>query len=295
MEYLEGLYIGYRYYLTADVKVRFPFGYGLSYTSFQYEDLVVTTDRITVTVKNTGQREGTEIVQLYIGKKDTKIFRPQRELKGFARVSLAPGESKKVEIIIDDKAYRYWNIKTGQWEIEGGNYQIMVGASCIDIRLTGETEITGTDAPYPYDMKKIPHYQNGHVQEVSEEEFAAIGGTVTEKSRSRIDRNTPIRDIGKGKSPLGWLCAWILHRLVQNNQKKGIPDLNILFIYNMPLRGLAKMTNGMVSMGMVDGIVMELNGWWLIGLIRILVEVLKKIWLDRKTKQAALALEEERI
>ena len=136
VEYREGLYVGYRYYDTAGVPTAFPFGYGLSYTSFAYSDLKADEKGATLTVTNTGSCAGAEIVQLYVAKQDAKIFRPAQELKGFAKVFLAPGESRTVSIALDDKAFRYWNVATDRWEVEGGSYQLLVGASSVDIRLT---------------------------------------------------------------------------------------------------------------------------------------------------------------
>ena len=141
MEYREGLYVGYRYYQTAGVKPAFPFGYGLSYTTFEYSGLKADETGVTLTVTNTGRAAGAEIVQLYVAKPDAKVFRPEQELKGFAKVSLAPGESKTVAIALDDKAFRYWNVKTNAWEVEGGSYQLRVGASSVDIRLTDRKSV----------------------------------------------------------------------------------------------------------------------------------------------------------
>ena len=129
-------YVGYRYYDTAGVPTAFPFGYGLSYTSFAYSDLNADENGVTLTVTNTGSCAGAEVVQLYVAKPDAKIFRPAKELKGFFKVQLEAGESKTVTIPLDDKAFRYWNVKTDRWEVEGGSYQLLVGASSADIRLT---------------------------------------------------------------------------------------------------------------------------------------------------------------
>ena len=125
MEYRESLYVGYRYYDTAGVPTAFPFGYGLSYTSFAYRDLQADAQGVTLTVTNTGSCAGAEVVQLYVAKPDAKIFRPAKELKGFAKVELAAGESKTITIPLDDKAFRYWNVKTDRWEVEGGSYQLL--------------------------------------------------------------------------------------------------------------------------------------------------------------------------
>lgn len=132
VQYREGLYVGYRYYQTAGVPVAFPFGYGLSYTSFAYSNLQAASNSVTLTVTNTGKRAGAEIVQLYVAKPGAEVFRPAQELKGFAKVQLQPGESKTVTIPLDDKAFRYWNTKTDSWEVEGGSYELRVGASSAD-------------------------------------------------------------------------------------------------------------------------------------------------------------------
>ena len=129
-EYREGLYVGYRYYDTSKVRVMYPFGFGLSYTTFEYSDIKVDEAGVTFTVKNTGKTDGTEVAQLYVGMKDAKVYRPEKELKGFAKVFLKAGESAEVKIPFDDKTFRYWNVRTNAWEVEGGTYRIMIGASC---------------------------------------------------------------------------------------------------------------------------------------------------------------------
>ena len=127
-EYREGLYIGYRYFTTAEKAVRFPFGYGMSYTTFAYSDMAADEQGVSLTVTNTGSVAGTEIVQLYVAKKNSELFRPARELKGFARVTLAPGEKQRITIALDDKAFRFRNVKANRWEIEGGEYELSVQA-----------------------------------------------------------------------------------------------------------------------------------------------------------------------
>ena len=148
--------MGYRYYETAGVEMAFPFGYGLSYTSFAYRNLQVDGDGVTVTVENTGDRDGAEVVQLYIARPDGKVFRPERELKGFQKVFLKAGESQTVHIAFDDKTFRYWNTATNHWEVEGGAYRVEVGASSTDIRLTGTVEKEPTTDKLPYGGKDLP-------------------------------------------------------------------------------------------------------------------------------------------
>ena len=280
VEYREGLYVGYRYYQTAGVPVAFPFGYGLSYTTFAYSGLKASAGGVTLTVKNTGSCAGAETIQLYVAKPDAKIFRPAQELKGFAKVQLAPGESKTVTIPLDDKAFRYWNIQTNQWEIEGGNYELWVGASCEDIRLKATVLVNGTGAENPVAELALVHYQTGDVTHVTDKEFAALLGHAIPEDKIRIDRNMTLGELNHGRSPLGWLVWAVLTFLLNRSIRNGKPDLNILFQYNMPLRALAKMTNGAVSMGMVDGIVWELKGFWVVGLLRVIYELVKNIILN---------------
>ena len=141
VEYREGLYVGYRYFETADKPVLFPFGFGLSYTSFEYSNLTVTEKEASFVITNTGDREGAEIAQLYVSAKAPKVYRPALELKGFAKVRLQAGESSRVTIPLDDKAFRYFNTKTDRFEIDGGEYEILIGASCEDIRLRGTVTV----------------------------------------------------------------------------------------------------------------------------------------------------------
>ena len=285
VQYREGLYVGYRYHQTAGVPVAFPFGHGLSYTSFAYSDLKASADGVTLTVTNTGDRAGAEIVQLYVAKPDAKIFRPAQELKGFAKVPLRPGESQTVVIPLDDKAFRYWNIQTDRWEIEGGQYELRVGASCADIRLTAAVEVAGTDAPDPYAGKTLPHYRTGSVQNVPDAEWETLLGHAIPQDTIKIDRNMTLGELNHSRSPLGWLIWAVLTALLNASYKKGKPDLNILFQYNMPLRALAKMTGGAISMGMVDGLVMELQGFWIIGLVRIIYEAVKNQILNAQMER----------
>lgn len=280
VEYREGLFVGYRYYQTAGKPVAFPFGYGLSYTNFAYSSLYADASQATLTVTNTGSAAGAEIVQLYVAKPDSEIVSPKQQLKGFARVELAAGESKTVTIKLDGKAFRYWNTVTNQWEIEGGRYALRVGASCEDIRLTAEISVRGTGAPNPCAGLALPHYACANVQRIPDEEFAALLGRPIPSKKVVLDRNLTLGELNHGRSPLGWLVWAVLTVLLKASIKRGKPDLNILFQYNMPLRALAKMTGGAISMGMVDGIVMEVRGFWCVGLVRTLYEFVRNLLLN---------------
>ena len=285
VEYREGLYIGYRYFTTAEKAVRFPFGYGMSYTTFAYSDMAADEQGVSLTVTNTGSVAGTEIVQLYTAKKNSELFRPAKELKGFARVTLAPGEKQRITIMLDDKAFRFWNVKANRWEIEGGEYELLVGASVADIRLCEKISVHGTATVHPYEDRDLDCYYKGDVLHVSDADFEKLLGHPIPNGKTKIDRNLTLGELNHARSPLGWLVWLVLTILLDASYKRGKPDLNILFQYNMPLRALAKMTNGAISMCMVDGIVMELQGFWILGLVRVIYEAIKNVVLNAQMEK----------
>ena len=285
VEYREGLYIGYRYFTTAEKAVRFPFGYGMSYTTFAYSDMAADEQGVSLTVTNTGRVAGTEIVQLYVAKKNSELFRPAKELKGFARVTLAPGEKQRITITLDDKAFRFWNVKANRWEIEGGEYELLVGASVEDIRLCEKISVHGTATVHPYEDRDLDCYYKGDVLHVSDADFEKLLGHPIPNGKTKIDRNLTLGELNHARSPLGWLVWLVLTVLLDASYKRGKPDLNILVQYNMPLRALAKMTNGAISMGMVDGIVMELQGFWILGLVRVIYEAIKNVVLNAQMEK----------
>ena len=259
-EYREGLYVGYRYYETVEKPVRFVFGYGLSYTEFAYSDLKVSAGAVTFTLTNTGKRRGAEVAQLYVGLPGSQAGRPVRELKGFAKVWLEPGESKTVTIPLDDKAFRYFDTAAGGWRVESGEYRLEIGANCHDIRLAGTLAVEGSGTP------AIPPepYRTGRVAQVSDADFTALLGR--ELPPARWDESAPLQmndAIGQmyyAKSALARFAWRVLTKKKQKSEESGVPDLNIQFIYNMPFRGIAKMMNGMVSMEMAEGILVMVNG-----------------------------------
>lgn len=286
VEYREGLYIGYRYYETAHVPVRYPFGYGLSYTTFAYSDLKADADKVTFTITNTGSRAGAEIAQLYVAKADAAVFRPEKELKGFAKVFLQAGECKTVTIPLDDKAFRYWNVKTDRWETEGGSYQLLVGASVQDICLRAEVPVQGTGAPDPYAGKAVQCYRTADIKNVPDAAFEALLGHAIPEDKPHIDQTMTLGELNHSRSPLCWLAWTVLHTLLKRSSREGTPDLNLLFQYNMPVRALAQMTGGMVGQETVDGIVMEAKGFWIIGLLRALIGFGQNAVSNRKFRAA---------
>jgi beta-glucosidase len=262
VEYREGLFVGYRYYCTAKMPVLFPFGFGLSYTTFGYSDLKVTDKKATFTLTNTGEVDGAEVAQLYVHAKNPSVYRPYKELKGFTKVFLKAGESKKVTIELDDKAFRYWNSVTNRFEVDGGEYEIQIAASSADVRLAGNVTVKGTDAPKCEDLEKLPSYAKGDIKAVSDTEFKELlGHEIPDGSWSgTIQANDAIAQLYYAKSLKARLAWKVMTNMLNKSIEKGEPDLNITFIYNMPIRAIGKMAGGMVSQEMCDGILDIVNG-----------------------------------
>ena len=277
-EYREALYVGYRYYTTVDKKVRFPFGFGLSYTTFKYSDLKVDDSGVTFQIRNTGKTAGTEIAQLYIGRKSDTVFHPVRELKGFARVTLGPGEAKTVHIKFDDKTFRFYDTRTNTWEIETGNYQIMVGCDAQTMLLEDKLYVAGTVSKGGYEKEKMPEYFNGKIRAVDNETFRLLyGKEIPDGSWSgEIRMNDAVCQLYYGKGILGKLFYGVLRILLKISEWQGKPNLNVLFNYNMPIRGYAKMTGGFVTMDMAKALTEMANGHRIKGTAHLIKAAVKR-------------------
>jgi len=173
-EHREGLYVGYRYYETASVDVRYPFGYGLSYTTFSYSNIVVKEKSVTFSITNDGDIAGEEIAQIYIKPPKTATFRPVRELKAFKKISLQPGQTKKVTVDFDSHTFAHYHVSAKAWVIADGEYSVEVGASVQDIRLSAPLKVKGiADAQQG---EKLKSYRTGKIKNVSDNEFETLLG-----------------------------------------------------------------------------------------------------------------------
>ena len=156
VRYGEGLFVGYRWYDARELEVSYPFGHGLSYTTFEYSDASVAPDAagltVRVTVTNTGDRDGAEVVQVYTSLPGSAVVRAPRELKGFAKVALAAGESREVEVRVRREDLAYWDIRVDRWIVEGGEYTVEVGASSRDIRSVATVTVEGDASLVPLTM-----------------------------------------------------------------------------------------------------------------------------------------------
>ena len=289
VEYREGLYVGYRYYDSANVPVLFPFGFGLSYTMFAYSDIEADDQKVTFTLTNTGDRDGAEVAELYVHAVNPTVYRPNKELKGFKKVFLKAGESKKVTIDLDDKAFRYWNSKTNRFEIDGGAYDLLVGASVEDIKLKATVNVKGTNAKKCEDKAKLKSYYTANIKNVTDAEFTELlGHSIPDGTwAGKIEANDAIAQMYYAKSLKARLIWKVMTKMLDASIAKGEPDLNITFTYNMPFRAIGKMAGGLVSQEMCDGILDIVNGHGIAfckGLCKIVVGFFKQMGVAKKQK-----------
>ena len=246
-EYREGIYVGYRYFDTTKKQVKYPFGHGLSYTRFDYGNIQVSDDRVEFSVRNTGDVFGEEIAQLYVHAKTDGMFRPEQELKGFAKVALMPGEEKTVAISINDRSFAVWSILENDWVVEGGSYELRVGASSRDIRLVAEVQKEGK-FENPYLGDDFSPWYSGEVHRASDNSFAALLGH--DIPDAKWDRSAPIGfndTISQGEYLSGGfgkfiynLIIFVRNVLMLLGQKE--TGNNVMFVMNLPWRGVARMS-----------------------------------------------------
>ena len=279
-EYREGLFVGYRYYDTAGKSVRYPFGHGISYTDFDYSDIKAERNSVSFTLTNIGKVDGAEVAEVYISCKNGNVYRPKKELKGFAKVFLKAGESKTVTVELDDKAFRYYNVEKNCWEIEDADYEIIVGSSVCDVRLSATIHIDGTKCE-----RNAPEcYYTTDIEKVSDSDFEKLLGRPIPDGKwsGLLTENDAICQLYYAKSGLARLVYKILTNIKNKSEAKGKPDLNVLFIYNMPFRAIGKMAGGMVSRKMVDDILFIVNGHFFRGLGRVIADFFRNLRSNSK-------------
>jgi len=265
-QYREGLYVGYRYYTTANIPVRWPFGHGLSYTTFDYADLEATNRQVSFTVTNTGSRDGSKVCQIYASCRLGKVFRPVKELKAFRRVYLKAGESQRVTVELDDKAFRYFNVKTNRWETETGHYQIALCASANQELLKTTVRILGTDASIPYG--ELPSYESGQITKVGDGEFEALlGRPLPDNHWAReLQENDPLSRLCEVKTGAARLLGKFLRHKVRSSKKA---DMTWHAVYNLPVRGIAQHTGNRFTREMVGDFLYWANGHFFKGIGRL--------------------------
>ena len=269
--YREGLFVGYRYFASVDVKAKYPFGYGKSYTSFGYSAIRASQSGVSFTVTNTGGVAGDEIAQVYIAKKDSVIIRPAIELRGFARVHLEAGESKEVTVPFNDRTFAYFDAAENGWRIEAGEYEIQVAASSEDVRLTAAVSVAGIVPENQ--LEKYPSYAAKDVKHVPDEEYAALLGYVPEaecdtpKRRQTVHENSTVEDLKYARGFAGRLFSRAVrfwgrcYRTFGNREKANTIVMGAL---HQPVRGLAKFGN--FSRTRMEGLLTMFNGRFFRGL-----------------------------
>lgn len=291
VEYREGLFIGYRYYDTVNAPVKYPFGYGLSYTKFEYSDMKADDKGVTFTLKNVGGVAGKEVAQMYVSAVNGEVFRPKKELKGFKKVYLEPGEEKQVHIPFDEYTFRYFNVDTNKWEVEGCDYNIIVGASVADEKLSAKISVQGTDAKCPYDAAKLPSYYSGKAADVSDAEFETLLGRPIpdprlkfyKKKRIVVDYNTTVKNLRYSRGWAGRFFAWGIRfgiKFLRGIGQRMTSNVLIMGVFYQPMRGLSRMTGGAISFPQLDGMIMMFNGHFFKGVHKFFKE-------GRKRKKAA--------
>lgn len=293
VEYREGIYVGYRYFDKVNKPVKYPFGYGLSYTNYTYSELKVSEKDVRFKITNDGSMTGKEIAQLYIGKKDSKIFRAKKELKGFAKEKIFSGDTKEIIIPFDDYSFRYFNVHTNKFEIEPGIYQIYIGASIEDIRLQGEISVKGTNAKPPYDLNKFKSYMLGNVMDVSDEDFKQLIDrdipdshfVFYKKNRMHVDYNTTIQQLRFARGWTGRVFAWAIRvapKLLKFIGQRDTANMIMMGLYHEPMRGISRMTGGAITWEQLNGLIKMFNGHFFKGLIHFMKNSKKK---QKKNKE----------
>ena len=206
VQYRESLYSGYRYYDAADIEPAFPFGHGCSYTAFAYHDLKIQdkgeTAEVSVHISNVGNMAGAEAVQLYTALPESRIARPVKELKGFEKIFLEPGETGTVRFLLDSRSFSYYDVKTHRYETEDGTYSILIGSSSRDIRLSGTIRRTGTKEPFSRIGKGYLKRNGDGILDISKTEFEAVLGRVIPPVRTPrpYTVNSTIHEMSQSKA-----------------------------------------------------------------------------------------------
>lgn len=270
VEHRESIYVGYRYYETAKKEVLFPFGHGLSYTNFKYSNLKLdktsinpATEDITVSleVKNTGNADGEETVQIYVSPCDKKVFRSDIELKGFAKVFLKAGESKLVTVHLDKRAFAYYNVKENDFVCDDGKYIVKAAASVADIRLECDVTLNGFGShenPYSADVNAL--YCGGDIANMSRADFSKLMGReiIVDKPEKPFSWDNCLCD-AQGAKMIDTVDTVV--RAVSSKMSLGISGSEMIYAGAMetPIRTLVALSNGTVTKGLGDGLVDMMN------------------------------------
>jgi beta-glucosidase len=282
VEHRESIFVGYRYYDTAQMQVRYPFGHGLSYSSFSYSNLRVSaahlnageTLLVLLDVNNTGLVPASEIVQLYVSHRSEIMFTPVQELKGFEKTLLAPGETKSVSFTLSRRDLCYYDVAVQSWRVEGGTYELRLAASSRDIRLVATvTAEADADTHVPDFRRSAPCYYDlsGGIS-VPDSAFAAVlGRDIPARERQKGEKHTLNVTLSEVKHTfLGWLLAFVGRKIALSAMATNEVDVGIIdhILYTTPLRLMSSESD--LSPRQIEGIVHLLNHQLLKGLRALL-------------------------
>ena len=271
-EHTESIYVGYRYYDTANKDVLFPFGYGLSYTQFEYSDLKLSkkkikdTDTLAVSykIKNTGNRDGAEISQVYVSDKESTIFRPVKELKGFRKIYLKAGEEATVEITLDKRAFAFYNANEAIWQVESGDFEILIGASSRDIRLKADVYAeSGDDISVPDYRESAPCYYGADIKAVPDKEYEAVlGRPIPAREYTHANKLTMVSSLSdaaetKWGKKINAMLSSAVDLVIRDDDATGVIIKSM--ILDIPIRNFVTMSSGVFTEEMAKGLLMILN------------------------------------
>ena len=273
-EYKESIYVGYRYYDKAKKEVRYPFGHGLSYTEFAYRNLTVNGREVSVDIENVGKLGGKEVVELYISPKTEGIFRPVRELKGFDKVELMPGETKTVRFTLDDRSFAVW---ADGWKIPDGEYEIQVGASSRDIRLTHTVNVAGEKVPET-EWQAGSWYEDPRGLPPRETWERLMGRSVplsVEPKKGKFTMDNSCMEMKK-HSFMMWV-QYLVTKIIISKGIEGKKDMSnptykmmLLSATDCPMRAAVINSGGMMAESMARGMLLMANGKFLKGILAML-------------------------
>ena len=271
-EHKESIYIGYRYYDTAKKNVLFTFGFGLSYTTFEYSDIKLSESEIkdneTVTVsfkiKNTGDMDGAEIAQVYVADKESTIFRPEKELRAFTKVFIKAGEEKEVSVTLGKRAFAYYNTNIGDWHVETGEFAVLVGSSSRDIRLEAAVNVISTvEAEIPDYKKSAPAYYTADIAGMNGGQWAAVYGQQLPSAERDTSAKITIYNCLDDASHTKW--GGRIGRLIQSvitkfaSAETGDGAMLQAMAVQIPMRNFISMSMGLFSHKMAEGMLQILN------------------------------------
>jgi beta-glucosidase len=281
VEYREGIFVGYRYYDKVKQPVLFPFGHGLSYTTFRYSDpeiesvvldfLKNKSFLVSLNVENTGNRSGHEIVQLYVKGLSNKPIRPEKELKGFDKVYLQPKEMKRISISLDSSSFSFYSTPDHSWQTVYGKHTLLLGSSCADIRLELQVSVV---SPHPDESNRKMNELHVRKETNYFEHLFADRGVTSEEFYQYLGRKIPVddktdtgfhRNSTLGECQNHWICRLLYKAITiyirwmakgDESQSKTLARV----LPELPLRGLVLMSSGVFTYRCLDVMILWING-----------------------------------